>query len=375
MKFDKNIEAFFKLITAGLWEREDRLFVFEGVDYSVLYKLANQQAVAGLLAAGLEYVDFKLPKADTLALGGYVLQLEHRNLAMNAFVTGLMERLRAADVEALLVKGQGIAQCYERPLWRAAGDVDLLLDGAGYVKAKEVLLSQADVVENEMTDRLHVGMSVDGWEVELHGTLRADIGRRIDKVIDAVQEDTFKHGRIRAWRCGDTEIALPCVDNDVFFVFTHILQHFYKEGVGLRQICDWCRLLWAYRETLDVPLLERRLRAAGIVSEWKAFAALAVSWLGMPADAMPLYDSSARWSARWERKARRIVSIILENGSFGRNRDWSYKQRYPYPVRKVISFCVHTGNYFKLLGVFRLHTLRAWWGMTCGGIRRVLAGV
>ena len=107
----------------------------------------------------------------------------------------------------------------------------------------------------------------------------------------------------------------------------------------------------------------------------EAFAALAVSWLGMPACAMPLYDSSARWSARWERKARRIVSIILENGSFGRNRDWSYKQRYPYPVRKVISFCVHTGNYFKLLGVFQLHTLRAWWGMTCGGIRRFLAGV
>lgn len=371
MKFDKNIEAFFILIAAGLWEREDRLFVFEGVDYSVLYKLANQQAVAGLLAAGLECVDFKLPKADTLALGGYVLQLEHRNLAMNAFVAGLMERLRAANVEALLVKGQGIAQCYERPLWRAAGDVDLLLDGAGYARAKEVLSRLSDKIGDEMPDRLHMCFFIGQWEVELHGTLRADLGRPINRVIDAVQEDTFNSKHVRAWDNAGTEVCLPSVDNDVIFVFTHILQHFYTEGIGLRQVCDWCRLLWTYRETLDVPLLESRLRVAGIVSEWKAFAALAVDWLEMPVEAMPLYDSSLRWV----RKARKIVSVILENGSFGSNRDFSYRQRCPYLVRKVVSFWLKTGDSLRMLGVFPLNSLRALWGMTRGGIRRVLAGV
>jgi len=58
-----------------------------------------------------------------------------------------MGRLRAAGVETLLVKGQGIAQCYERPLWRASGDIDLLVDADKYESAKSVVLPWADSVE------------------------------------------------------------------------------------------------------------------------------------------------------------------------------------------------------------------------------------
>ena len=60
------------------------------------------------------------------------------------------------------------------------------------------------------------------------------------------------------------------------------LQHFFVGGVGLRQICDWCRLLWTYRERIDRDLLLRRLQEMWIVSEWKAFGAFAVEYLGLP---------------------------------------------------------------------------------------------
>lgn len=33
----------------------------------------------------------------------------------------------------------------------------------------------------------------------------------------------------------------------------------------------------------------------GALGEWRAFAALAVEYLGMPVEAMPLYSPSARW--------------------------------------------------------------------------------
>ena len=83
------------------------------------------------------------------------------------------------------------------------------------------------------------------------------------------------------------------MNNDILLIFTHFLKHFYKGGIGLRQICDWCRLLWTYRDSIDVALLEQRLRKMGLMSEWKAFAALAVEYLGMPAES-PIYDSSKR---------------------------------------------------------------------------------
>ena len=53
---------------------------------------------------------------------GQTLQIEQRNRAINEFVARLIGELRKADVYTLLVKEQGIAQCYERPLWRACGD-------------------------------------------------------------------------------------------------------------------------------------------------------------------------------------------------------------------------------------------------------------
>lgn len=52
---------------------------------------------------------------------GEVQVIEQRNKAMNQFVAELIEKLRKADIYALLVKGQGIAQCYEKPLWRCSG--------------------------------------------------------------------------------------------------------------------------------------------------------------------------------------------------------------------------------------------------------------
>ena len=183
--------------------------------------------------------DLKIPKGDALNFVGYTLQLEQHNKSMNEFIARLIEKLRSEGVFVLLVKGQGIAQCYDKPLWRSAGDVDLFFDASGYEKAKEILSIISDNKEEEMDYRLHLGMTIDQWTVELHGTLRAGIGKHIDRVIDAVQEDTFINKHVRVWKNGTTEVLLPCVDNDVIFVFTHILEHFFCGGIGLRQICDW----------------------------------------------------------------------------------------------------------------------------------------
>lgn len=321
IKKNKILITFFSLVKAGLWEKDVRLLPLDGIDYSEVMRLAEEQSVVGLVTAGLEHViDTKVPKEDILQFVGQALQLEQRNKAMNEFVAKLIELLRKEDVYALVVKGQGIAQCYERPMWRASGDVDLLLSDTNYEKAKQVLVPLAVEVESEYKTFKHIGMTMQGgFVVELHGTLHSRLSKRVDKVIDDSQRDVFYGGNIRSWQNGNTQVFLPGVDADTIFVFTHILHHFFIEGIGLRQICDWCRLLWKYRSEIDVKLLEQRLRKAGLMSEWKAFAALAVDWLGMPTDAMPLYSSDKKWS----KKAERIIAFVMECGNFGHNRQTS----------------------------------------------------
>lgn len=368
MKLDKNQQAFLTLLKAGLWEKEARLLLSDGVDFACVYKLAQEQSVAGLVAAGLEHaVDFKVPQTDALAFGGYALQLEHRNRAMNEFVAWLIGMLRTEGVNAVLVKGQGIAQCYHRPLWRAPGDVDLLLDAENYTKAVEYLSGIAQKTEGEDSYKKHSSFVVDSWEVECHGTLRSVLWRRLDKGIDAVQADTFANGSLRVWRNGATDVYIPAADNDVVFVFCHILQHFYKSGVGLRQICDWCRLLWTFRDSLSSELLLRRLSSMGALGEWRAFAALAVDYLGMPADAMPLYCDARRW----RRKAVRILRLVFRTGNMGHNQDYSYMKTSPYLIRKCISFWRQTCAMFRHMVIFPLDSLRVWCHVLVEGVYRV----
>ena len=376
ISLDKNTQAFFALMRAGLWTDAETNFDlndnanFDGkVDWEKVYQLAGEQSVVGLVLAGIERYnklndnarspsplglsknlnfddnanhtnqlidnegDSQLGLRSTLRLElppqelllqwiGEVQILEQQNKAMNEFVAKLIEKLSKEDVYAILVKGQGIAQCYEKPLWRASGDVDLLLDAKNYEKAKAYLTTKADSVDPEYTSESHLSMMIKDYVVELHGSMHTRLSKSIDSFVDNVQDGTFKKQKVRSWRNGAIEVSLPAPDEDIIFVFTHIIKHFFLEGIGLRQICDWCRLLWTYKDTLNHGLLEKRIRKMGLMSEWKAFAALAVDSLGMPKEAMPFYDS------RFKVKGERILEFVLEMGNFGHNREIETSKSY-----------------------------------------------
>lgn len=368
---DKNLENFLALVRAGLWDIDVRLLQFNKFDYNEVYRLAQEQSVLGLVAAGLEHVvDVKVPQEYALSFVGTTLQLEQQNTVMNSFIENLFDKLRKGEVYAILVKGQGVAQCYERPLWRACGDIDLLLSEANYDLAKKLLYPLASSVETEVKSEKHQGYIIDTWTVELHGSLKTGLSSKIDQVVDDVQADVVYNGNVRSWENGKTQVFLPGVDNDVIFIFTHFLKHFYREGLGLRQICDWCRLLWLYKETINQNLLEIRLKKMGLTSEWKAFGAFAVEYLGMPADAMPLYSTKISW----KKKADKILSFIMEVGNMGHNRDTSYFSNKPYLVRKLISFRRKCADLFRHASIFPLDSLRFFPNIVYNGLRSAVLG-
>lgn len=219
---------FLLLIKAGLWENEFRLSPYDKIDWQVVYLLAQEQSVLGLVLAGFEHSNVKPPQDLLLEWIGEVQMTEQQNKAMNEFIAVLIEKLRSIGVYALLVKGQGIAQCYERPLWRLSGDVDLLLSHDNYRKSKQWFDDIGVVIEEEKPYKKHISYRVEDWDVEIHGTLRGEVNARIDNMIDEVQKAVFFGGSVRSWMNGKTQIFLPGVNEDVAFVFTHILQHFFS---------------------------------------------------------------------------------------------------------------------------------------------------
>lgn len=367
-----DLQAFFALLQAGLWEKDARLFGYDKVDLAAIKRMAEEQSVEGVVAAGLDILRKKhqdICESEEAAMPFVfsTLSIEQRNKSMNVFIETLFLKMQQAGVSALLVKGQGVAQCYRKPQWRMSGDVDLFYSDDNYEKAKKLLTPLAKKVEPETIFKKHLGLTIDGWLVELHGSLRNGLSAKMDRALDDIQDDTFCGGKVRSCMIGETQVLLLDVENDVAYVFSHILDHFYKGGIGLRQICDWCRLLWTYKDSMDQELLESRVRQMGVMTEWQAFGAFAVDWLGMPSEAMPFFSPAPKWS----KKALRIKDFVLEAGDFGRNRDTSYYNSKPLIIRKAMSLKQRLGDACHHARIFPLDSVRFLWGTIVTGVKAV----
>ncbi len=99
----------------------------------------------------------------------------------------------------------------------------------------------------------------------------------------------------------------------------------------------------------------------GLMPEWKEFAALAVGYLGMPADAMPLYSDAPKY----RRKADRICRLVLQTGNMGHNIDQSYRTKYPGLVAKVITFFRRLGEFARLTVIFPENAVGFWVTYLC----------
>lgn len=337
MKLDKiTIDVFFALIRAGLWEKEVKLLPFGEIDWRCVYRIAAEQSVSGLILAGLDHSDVKPPKHVLLQWIGEVQALEQRNIAMNYFIGVIAKKTQAAGIFTVLVKGQGVAQCYERPLWRSSGDVDFFFEKSSYRKAIDFFIPLSSSNKTEGVYSQHLGMTIDQWYVEVHGSLRTGLTAKIDKAVDAVQDATFDKGGTRVWFNGATDVFLPNPDNDVFLVFTHFIKHLYKGGVRLRQVCDWCRLLWSYRDGIDIELLKRRLEYCGLMLEWRSFAAIAAEYLGMDALTIPLYSEDVIW----QKRARLLVDYMLQYDYKEEGSTFAQKVRATQKLTEIFTFRV-----------------------------------
>lgn len=366
--FKKHQEAFIALVKAGLWENANEnqnQNLFEGLDWDEVQRLAEEQSVVGLVAAGFNQLTaYSLPLTEKLTLLGKCQLIELRNLAMNGFIAKMFARLKYEGIAPLLMKGQGVAQCYERPLWRASGDVDLLLTEKEYQAAKYLLLPEATSVEQEYTSFKHIAMHFGDVEVELHGCLHTRLSKRLDGCIDAFQDEMFREKKYEVWNNSGVSVPVPAPEYGVLFVFTHILHHYYVEGIGLRQVCDWCRMLWTYRDTIDRGVWGCRLKKMRLTTERKAFAAVAVDYLGMPVEFMPLYSPDLRWS--------RKANLIFKTGNFGNNR--ARVKSKTYLGRKLRSTHRKFSDFAHHAYAFPLDSARFFWGIFTDGFAAATRG-
>ena len=105
----------------------------------------------------------------------------------------------------------------------------------------------------------------------------------------------------------------------------------------------------------------------GLMSEWKAFYNLASRYLGMPdLDSKFMFHDS-----KFDKKADRIIELVLECGNFGHNKDLSYRSRYSGLTYKIVAAWRRLKDFASLIPVFPLDAPRFYVTYVMGKVKGI----
>lgn len=269
------ISLFLELLQVSVGTRRMLTRVPSAVEWQALMDEAQRQAIAGILACGLERlpIEQKPPKAILLQWIGLSLQIEQRNALTTKVCGEVVRQMEKDGLQCCVLKGQANHRYYPDGMAnrRSCGDIDIWAvqdNGSKTHSSVHRVLEYVDThFERDGLCWLHCNFTdKSGVPVEVHFHpsffSRPKYNNRFQSYfsdIEACVERVSINGH---------EIPAMRVEEDVIYQMNHIYRHLIDEGVGLRQVVDY---YWLLRKYNDERLAVRD----------KTTVMETVSWLGM----------------------------------------------------------------------------------------------
>ena len=236
----------FQLLRLALGIEEYFSFPTE-VDWQETIDLAEKHGVSAIAWDGIQHLYEVNPHIE-LALDspeqrqtkydwfGSVLQSEMRNEEVNNRCKELFELYSHKGLPCCILKGQGVAQLYPLPSHRQSGDIDIWVLGD-----REQVVSVAKDAGARVR-RINVKHAdakfADDVPVELHFTpgffYNPFANRRLSRWFKENGKEQCDHFDDKVG------FSFPTVSFNLVYLLYHLFQHFLYEGVGLRQVTDYC---------------------------------------------------------------------------------------------------------------------------------------
>lgn len=308
MQYEKDLA----LLRTALW-RTPYSVSLSAQDWEEVMCFASEQALDGILPDAIALLPQETQPATAVKMRMIArqLQVEKANTRMNGELLAFTEELERRSIPYVVLKGQGVASLYPAPNHRASGDIDLYVP-VNFLK-KVACGFEAFGATRTAETRHHINYQARGVEWELHHCIyyfQKD-GRNLrfmHYVYEAMKLPAtyavIGEGRVR---------VLPPMMN-VLMLLAHILDHFYCQGVGLRQLCDYALMLDSAHKDIDRKQLMKALGELSLTKAYRVFGQLCVQNLGLSPDKLMLQPTKAD-----KRLAQRVMEDCLRGGNFGRN--------------------------------------------------------
>ena len=177
---------------------------------------------------------------------------------------GVYQRILAAGVTPLVMKGLVLRNLYAQPDSRSSGDEDLLVRREEFPALDECLVAQG--FTRELPDKPLKSHEITYWHRN---------GLHIEVHLSLFPEDSEAYGHLnRAFegvfaRQVTEEIlgvgihTLEPTDH-MLYLLCHGVKHFLHTGFGIRQVCDMVIFAESYGSRIDWKVLERKAKEEGI---------------------------------------------------------------------------------------------------------------
>lgn len=301
----------FQLIRSELWGMKIGLDVTQHELEEVL-RIAKEQTVFGLAFNTLTGIDgIPMEKKWMLQQIARLNKIRTKNDIVNREMFDFLAQMDANKIDYVVMKGQTMAVLYPHPDVRTSGDVDFLVKD-DYQEIQRKFNSCFGIVlpDKSRYDK-DTAFRRNGVIYELHTYLITFGSSRNARYWDNIIEQSWNERYYVDIQGSKVRILPPTIY--AVYVFLHLFFHFLREGVGLRQFCDWAVMLHHYSDEIDVELIGNILADLEMLKAYKAFGSVAVNILGLPQDEFPF--SLNQKDRKWGEK---IVGDVLKGGNFGK---------------------------------------------------------
>ena len=261
----------------------------ESVDWPAVFALAGQQKLLPIVFEAVR----KSPAAEENAAlfaavkQQVIAQVLHQTMRASEF-SSLYQKLRAAGLHPLVVKGQLCSRLYPQTDHRISADDDLLIPDGEFMACHEQLLTNGlttDTPADELSAVDEVPYTKDGSPlyIELHRHL-------FDSSEDAHDELNHFFASLKPVEM-DGFLTMPPHEH-LLYLLLHAYKHFVRSGIGLRQFCDIGLWAWEYHDEIDWQRLHDQCASVHAATFAAAAFRIARDYLGIDFDLPTPWDAS-----------------------------------------------------------------------------------
>ena len=254
----KQQKIFFEFLRFCIGSAKEIPDSLKEVDWKELYRIAQKQALLGVLFHGIQRLPKELAPEQKLLMQWMVMaeMVRKQNIKLYQDSVKVCQNFEKEGFANCILKGQGNALLYPDPYMRTPGDIDIYLSGG----RKKIMKYVDQVCPNQVMRYHHVDFPVMKTAIEVHFTPSYMFypihNRRMQKWFEKVMGEQCSHRA--SLPDGYGEIHVPQVSFNVIYILSHLYRHIFTEGIGLRQLLDYyfviCDFHKVYQKSSKITL-------------------------------------------------------------------------------------------------------------------------